>query len=909
MLSKVATTPRGNNSTGVEPNIDQGHNLTMAKKPTLDEMRLALSKVMPRRQRDANLKKFLSPSKVKEKLYHATPANFKEFQGEGFDPTISGNATWLSTDPHHQPAMHNISGGRDAQFRQGTNVMPVHVQAKVPLYLDDKDMIEYARAAYANGSSEFPDLLSPNTVKLLKEDGYDSIIHADPYKTGRAHEIIMLEPKRIKSAIGNRGTYDPTDPDITKAKGGEVMPQHQREANKAKFLEKSKVKDVLYRGQRRSPKADKFITTQDRATPSFTTDPEVANVYSRQLGWDIEHGPGSTSVPVHVQMEKPFDIRNLGEHASLDEFIDRLDHDLTVPTHPKKLGYEDLADILHTLDNSVFKGGAKHTINARTSKGYRVKGFDQLGDEIISAGKKKDIDRILLDLLPEASVDAYALADNPYFVKHLKKLGYDSIIHKDVFDAGMPYYQGNKDKIEEGYDANHVIDAYRPLHQNKIKSAIGNRGTYDVNESDITKAKGGEVHMAEGGKPNDAAFIGYLSPHGKFESYPESVAKANDYHHSHTVKDLDAYDAEGGLTFVRMGGEPIVSIKGTPAMDPFHHKHSPMVSDLARRIIASGGHPDMPIKVEDMGFKPHEAPYQNKHIGTLHEWSMRNVPKKAKGGSVEPKNTVKAYKLFRVHEKHPGKLFPLFVDANTPVEMGKWVHAKIGEQLGEKVKSKIGPLAMRPGWHAGDLPVATHIGEKSHPKLIAPDTRPHNHAWAEVEMPNDVDWQTEANKRGMNKKGELISKHAHITDQVPKGGHYRYKTNPNMTGNWLIGGAMKVNRILSDAEVKKINDRHGVADLPRAEPFKKKTFGFAHGGVVAPEAWIAEEHVHYGAPVHIKKRLDEMKAELQAKVAQEKAYHQAIKHMPFDQIPTLKAWAEGQPVTHAHHLEIEERPL
>jgi len=281
---------------------------------------------------------------------------------------------------------------------------------------------------------------------------------------------------------------------------------------------------------------------------------------------------------------------------------------------------------------------------------------------------------------------------------------------------------------------------------------------------------------------------------------------------------------------------------------------------------------------------------------------------KAKGGSVEPKKTVKAYKLFRVHEKHPGKLFPLFVDANTPVEMGKWVDAKIGEQSGEKVKSKIGPLAMRPGWHAGDLPVATHIGEKSHPKLTAPDTRPHNHAWAEVEMPNDVDWQTEANKRGMNKKGELISKHAHITDQLPVGGHYRYKTNPNMTGNWLIGGAMKVNRILSDAEVKKINDRHGVADLPRAEPFKKKTFGFASGGVVAPEAWVAEEHIHYTAPVHIKKKLDEMKAEMAQKVAHEKEYHKAIRHMSFDQIPTLEDWKKGQP-THAHHLEIEERPL
>jgi hypothetical protein len=221
---------------------------------------------------------------------------------------------------------------------------------------------------------------------------------------------------------------------------------------------------------------------------------------------------------------------------------------------------------------------------------------------------------------------------------------------------------------------------------------------------------------------------------------------------------------------------------------------------------------------------------------------------KAKGGSVkEPKNTVKAYKLFRVHPKHPGKLFPLFVNANEPVEMNKWVDAKEGEMAGDKVKSKIGPLAYRPGWHAGDLPVATHIGEKSDPNLTAPDVRPANHVWAEVEMPHDVDWQSVANERGMNPKGKLIARNAHITDQIPKGGHYRYKTNSNMTGNWLIGGAMKVNRVLQDKEVKAINKAAGAADLPRTRPFKAKDYGLAKGGVVAPEEFIAEEHVNYKA--------------------------------------------------------------
>ena len=221
-------------------------------------------------------------------------------------------------------------------------------------------------------------------------------------------------------------------------------------------------------------------------------------------------------------------------------------------------------------------------------------------------------------------------------------------------------------------------------------------------------------------------------------------------------------------------------------------------------------------------------------------YNTGGVIHKAKGGKVKgpqpllPKETVKAYKLFRVDQKQPGKLFPLFVDANTPVEKDKWVEAKVGEMTGNKVKSKIGPLAYRPGWHAGDLPVATHIGEKSDNSLTAPDRRPKNQVWAEVEMPNDVDWQSEANRRGTNKQGKLIPVKAHITDQIPLGGHYRYKTNPNMTGNWLIGGAMKVNRVLPDEEVKKINKKAKVSDLPRSEPINLKDYGFRSGGNVQP---------------------------------------------------------------------------
>jgi hypothetical protein len=199
-------------------------------------------------------------------------------------------------------------------------------------------------------------------------------------------------------------------------------------------------------------------------------------------------------------------------------------------------------------------------------------------------------------------------------------------------------------------------------------------------------------------------------------------------------------------------------------------------------------------------------------------WSPRREP--------APEKTVKAYKLFRVDARQPGKLFPLFVNANEPIDMGAWLDADEGPMQGGKVKSKLGPLAYRPGWHAGDLPIATHIGGKSNAALKKPDLRPDNQVWAEIEMAADVDWQAEATKRGTNADGKLVAVRAHITDQIPVNGFYRYKTNPNMTGNWLIGGSMKVNRILSDAEVERINAAAGVADLQREEPFDAKKYGF-----------------------------------------------------------------------------------
>ena len=134
-----------------------------------------------------------------------------------------------------------------------------------------------------------------------------------------------------------------------------------------------------------------------------------------------------------------------------------------------------------------------------------------------------------------------------------------------------------------------------------------------------------------------------------------------------------------------------------------------------------------------------------------------------------PQKTIKAYKLFRIKGGDTSKLYPLFVNANTPVETGRWIAAEVGPLTDKgKVKSKIGQLAFRPGWHAGDLPQATHIGEGGTPGK--PEFRPKDQVWAEVEFPADINWQEEANKRAKrNKQGEIIARTAQITDTIPEG--------------------------------------------------------------------------------------------------------------------------------------------
>jgi hypothetical protein len=146
-----------------------------------------------------------------------------------------------------------------------------------------------------------------------------------------------------------------------------------------------------------------------------------------------------------------------------------------------------------------------------------------------------------------------------------------------------------------------------------------------------------------------------------------------------------------------------------------------------------------------------------------------------------PVKTKKAYKLFATKKKQPGKLFPLFIGATQATPIGQWVPAKFIPTKG---------FSKRPGWHVGPLPIANHLKKKD-------GTYGEDRVWAEVEIPADVDWQPIAS----------ASPTKDIKGEVPVGGFYRFPRPKHQGGEWMIAGALKVNKILSNDEVENIIKR------------------------------------------------------------------------------------------------------
>jgi len=86
------------------------------------------------------------------------------------------------------------------------NLIPVYLSIKNPK-IEPISKIDTIESSWTKSDAE-------NYVANLKELGYDGIIFEGRTRIGNLREYVAFEPTQIKSATGNVGTFDATNPDI-----------------------------------------------------------------------------------------------------------------------------------------------------------------------------------------------------------------------------------------------------------------------------------------------------------------------------------------------------------------------------------------------------------------------------------------------------------------------------------------------------------------------------------------------------------------------------------------------------------------------------------------------------------------------------------------------------------------------
>jgi len=194
---------------------------------------------------EKNLQAFLKDSKVQQRMYHATNKDFTQFH-----KPLHGN--FVTPDPEFANAFMG-------EGRRGAHIMPVHVRVTNPWDFENPEHMAAVKRAAAR---KYPALHSvhatldeigqpgnnwshiehPDVQDLIRRVGHDAYYTSED----GTKNLAVYDPRAIKSAIGNEGTYDPENPDILKANGGGVSTDTMRAALALRKKPKAAPQDAAY---------------------------------------------------------------------------------------------------------------------------------------------------------------------------------------------------------------------------------------------------------------------------------------------------------------------------------------------------------------------------------------------------------------------------------------------------------------------------------------------------------------------------------------------------------------------------------------------------------------------------------------------------------------------------------------
>lgn len=143
-------------------------------------------------------------------MYHYTGDVFPKFEikkAQRWDHGFQGRGFYFGTRAFLRESAYGLDGADEWEYPEGSNVMPVYLSVKNPI-ID------------AYGSSK-------NEGKAIdRSSGNDGVLVVGTDKSGYRLDrkaiinVVAWDPEQIKSATGNRGSFDPSDPIITNPRPG-----------------------------------------------------------------------------------------------------------------------------------------------------------------------------------------------------------------------------------------------------------------------------------------------------------------------------------------------------------------------------------------------------------------------------------------------------------------------------------------------------------------------------------------------------------------------------------------------------------------------------------------------------------------------------------------------------------------
>ena len=165
-----------------------------------------------------NLERQLTPEKIElakqnaEKYFRDTYPDMPEHADEMIKSIQAGKPVGEAEDA--------LKDAYRELMPAGPNIMPVYVRTTNPFDFANPEHVASLKAIYP----DLPELNRTSRLELpevqdaIKKAGFDAFYTAE----GGNRNIGLFQPTQLKSAIGNQGTYDVTNPLISKKDGGSV---------------------------------------------------------------------------------------------------------------------------------------------------------------------------------------------------------------------------------------------------------------------------------------------------------------------------------------------------------------------------------------------------------------------------------------------------------------------------------------------------------------------------------------------------------------------------------------------------------------------------------------------------------------------------------------------------------------